>query len=317
MPQLRNPFRSLKRAIRDIPGVQPILNRCLLRLVEPGSLGLTTPAERDYYFHVASTRFQGRGGVVDLGSWLGSTTVSLARGIAANQSATARSTMIDTYDLFTWSSEYDEFAPRGFRFEGGESFLPLFRANARPWLKQIRIHEGDLTRETWTGPVELILNDAAKSWALAANIWRQFVAQLIEGGFLIEQDFKHYYCPWLHLLHYRFRQCFTLDHDVAGGSTTAFRLTQSITSDQLVSAFEPTGYSADECKEAFEWSSRLVDPAWQPVLHAAHAMHYVHLGEAEAARRIFEQIAEAGRLHPDVRHAEARLLALENQDDAR
>jgi hypothetical protein len=314
MPHLSPPFRALKQSLRDIPGVQSLLNWFLLQLVKPGSLGLTTPAEREYYFHIASNCVQGRGAVIDLGSWLGSTTVSLARGLAANPSASARSTMVDTYDLFTWPSEYDPFAPRGFRFSDGESFLPLFRANVRPWLKQIRIHEGDLTKATWAGPVELIINDAAKSWALSGNIWRQFVAQLVEGGFLIEQDFKHYYCPWLHLVHYRFRRHFTLDRDVSGGATTAFRLTETIARNDLHSAFEPTGYSADECKEAFEWSSRLVDPVWHPVIHAAHAMHYVHLGDAEPARHVFEQIAHAERHHPDVRLTEERLRDLENRD---
>jgi hypothetical protein len=165
----------------------------LLGLVKPGSLGLTTTPEREYYSHVAANSVHGRGAIIDLDSWLGSTTASLAQGLAANPSPVARAIMIDTYDLFTWTSEhYDAHAPRGFHFSNGQSFLPLFRANVRPWLKQIRIHQGDLTRATWTGPVELILNDAAKSWDLTESIWRQFVAQLVEGGFLIEQDYKHY-----------------------------------------------------------------------------------------------------------------------------
>lgn len=314
MPQLGLSIDAMKQAIRNIPGVQPMLNWGLLWLVKPGSLGLTTPAERQYYFHVASTCFRGHGAVIDLGSWLGSTTAALASGLAANHSETARFTVIDTYDLFTWPSEYDEFAPRGFGFAAGQSFLPLFRANVRPWLKQLRIHQGDLNNATWAGPVELILNDAAKSWALAENIWRQFVAQLIEGGFLIEQDFKHYYCPWLHLLHYRFRRHFTLDHDVIGGGTTAFRLMSPIPQENLNFAFEPQDYSPDECEEAFEWSSRLVDSAWQPVIGAAHAMHYVHLGDAASARRVFERIATAGRRHPEVRLTEERLRDLENRD---
>ena len=304
--------RALKQSLRAMPCAQRVVNRCLLPFVKPGSLGLTTSAEREYYFDIASQCFQGRGAVIDLGSWLGSTTASLARGLAASHLASARSCMIDTYDLFTWHSVYDPHAPRGFWFAHGESFLPLFRANVRPWLKQIRIHQGDLTKATWTGPVELILNDAAKSWDLAENIWRQFVAQLIEGGFLIEQDFKHYYCPWLHLVHYRFRKHFSLDRDVPGGATTAFRLKHSVARENLEAAFKPTNYSAAECEEAFEWSSRLVDPAWQPVIQAAHAMHYVHLGDAESARRVFERIASTERHHHDVRRTEERLRGLEN-----
>lgn len=313
MSLLASSRKLIKQSIRTIPGVQNLLNRWLPAFVKPGSLGLTTAPERQYYFHIAANRVDGRGAVIDLGSWLGSTTAWLAQGLAANSSEAVRHTTIEAYDLFTWSSDYDAFSPRGFRFSHGESFLPLFRANVRPWLKQIRIHEGDLAQVTWKGPVELILNDAAKSWRLAERIWLQFVTQLVEGGFLIEQDFKHHYCPWLHLVHFRFRQHFTLDHDVAGGATTAFRLKQSIRHEDVAPAFSPKSYDADECDEAFAWAARLVDAAWRPVIQAAHAMHYVHLADSESARRVFEQIGQTGRQHPDVRLTEQKLRELEKE----
>lgn len=46
-------------------------------------------------------------------------------------------------------------------------------------------------------------------------------------------------------------------------------------------------------------------------------MHYVHFGVAESARRVFKQIAEAGRYHPAVRLTEETLRGLENREAAR
>jgi hypothetical protein len=299
------------RAVRQIPGSRGLINRVLLARVEPGSLGLTTRDERTYFTEVASSAVQGRGAVIDLGSWLGSTTASLAQGLDANPSPKARALPIHTYDLFAWDHEYDPFAPRGFRLAHGESFLPLFRANVRPWLDRIEVHQGDLNKATWNGPVELILDDAAKTWGLMGTIWRQFVTALLRDGLLIEQDFKHYYCPWLHLVHFRFRDHFALAHDVVGGSTTAFRLVREVSPAELGDAFTPTAYSPTECEDAFAWAKSLVDSWWHPVLQAAHAMHYVHLGDHTAARSVFNEIPSDGRQHPDVMLTEARVVKLE------
>ena len=283
----------LPNVVKQVPGASRVFRA--LFPPKPGSLGLTTIAEREYFSRTAASEFRGRGAILDLGSWLGSTTAALAQGLLRNPLPMARNATIQTYDLFRWDSAYDPFTPPGFRFSNGECFLTAFKANVKPWLGQINIHEGDLTAKEWQGQVELILDDAAKAWTVAQAIWEKFVVNLLPGGLLIEQDFKHYYCPWLHLVHYRFRDRFELAEDVRDGATTAFRLLRPVALTELAGVFNAAAYSTSDIRASFDWAAALVYPEWRPAIYAAEAMHFVHMGKIDTAREVLSRMSDEQR----------------------
>jgi hypothetical protein len=290
----------VKAFARRLPGGENLYRRYVLARLTPGTLGLTTAGEREYYRRVASTFYKGEGSVIDLGSWFGSTAFALAQGLEANRSTQVERAVVHTYDIFRWDRDYDSFAPANLPLKHGESFLPVFKANVRPYLQRIVIHEGDLNRVDWNGPVELLLNDAAKTWSLYQSIGQAFVARLLVGGLLIEQDFKHYYCPWLHLVHYRLRDHFELAEDVRGGSTTSFRLLRKIPEDLLVRAMRENDYQADEVRAAFAWAEDLVYPEWRPAIVAAHATFLLRKGDAFAATELLGALSAAASTHREV-----------------
>jgi hypothetical protein len=290
----------VKSVIRCMPGGELLYRRLVLARLKPGVLGLTTAAEREYYHRVAATQFLGKGAVIDLGSWFGSTAASLAQGLEENPSPQAREALIHTYDIFLWDRDYDSLSPN-IRLRHGESFLPVFKANVRPWLPRIVVHQGDLNEAEWSEPVEVLLNDAAKTWSLAGAIWKVFVSRLLVGGLLIEQDFKHYYCPWIHLMHYRYRDYFELAEDVRGGSTTAFRLTKAIPEPLLDRATQEGDYGPEEVKAAFAWTEDLVYPEWRPAIVAAHATLLLRRGDESAARALLDALSVDDAAHHEVK----------------
>ena len=129
-------------------------------------LGMTTHAEQSYFEEYARDIYLGTGAIVDLGCWLGSTTIALAKGLAANSSPQARSSTIHAFDQFVWEAWMGETSCcRGSEIEGkfkpGESFLDEFHKRTAPWSDRIQVYTGDLCQIGWGGaPIEFLLIDA-------------------------------------------------------------------------------------------------------------------------------------------------------------
>ena len=178
-------------------------------------LGMTTQEEQACFQGYARLVHSGAGEIVDLGCWLGSTTIALAKGLAENMSPQAQARSIHAFDQFVreaWMGETS--CCRGTdlekKFGPGESFFAEFQRRTAPWADRIRIYPGDLCHIGWGGtPIEFLLIDAMKSWELANGILRDFYPCLIPGkSYILHQDFAHFYESWIHLTHYRFRDYF-------------------------------------------------------------------------------------------------------------
>jgi hypothetical protein len=95
--------------------------------------GMTSPSERAYFTWHARELVTGAGALVDLGSWLGSTTAALAIGLRANRSDAASRTRIHAYDRFLWEPWMDVYAGlvAGGAPAPGASFVTAFEATRR------------------------------------------------------------------------------------------------------------------------------------------------------------------------------------------
>src|SRR5205809_3571131 len=69
--------------------------------------GMTSATERAYLRWFAKHIFTGQGAIVDLGCWLGSTTIPLAIGLVENSTASSSLRNIYAYDNFVWRSWMD------------------------------------------------------------------------------------------------------------------------------------------------------------------------------------------------------------------
>lgn len=256
----------------------------------PRILGMTSAAEQAFLEWYASTIFTGTGTILDLGCWLGSSTIPLARGLAANAQAKARGQIIHAYDLFTWRPTMVVWV-RGTKWEGrlkeGDSFLPLF-AEITGSYPAIKPYAGDLTRTSWGGgPIEFIHVDAMKSWPLTKAIVQEFFTALLpNSGVIVHQDYVHYYESWIHLVQFRLRDHFKRVHLVPSSSSVVFALTASINRETAARVCGMPDWDDAEIEEAFDWSCAQVAEGHRGHVLSAKAMAFVHHGRAARAREI-------------------------------
>jgi len=261
-------------------------------------LGMTTHAEQAYFEEYARTKYSGVGAIVDLGCWLGSTTIQLARGLSNNPNPKAASSTIHAYDLFEWN-EWMSGVYGGAEIEGkykpGECFLDEFERRIAPWKDRIVAHPGDLIRANWEGqPIEFLLIDAMKSWELANDIVHKFFPFLIPGkSYVVHQDFAHYYTSWIHFINYRLRDYFRLVH--IEPPSFVFECIQQIPEEFLAISYQPSRFSHEEVESAFAYSMNLTsDKNTQAFIAASKVMHFVHAGDTTTARITLQKVLSEG-----------------------
>jgi len=257
--------------------------------------GMTTPQEQVYLRNYAAGTYSGTGEIVDLGCWLGATTLALAQGLHENAKVHQRQGRIHAYDLFTWDTWMQPWSHLCARqYTQGESFLDEFKVRTRGYSENIHIHAGNLMEASWSeGPIECVVVDAMKSPDLAKFIVRGFYPSLVpERGLVFHQDFKHYFTSWIHLIQYRLRDYFDAETSLQDSGAVVFRLKRPLQGN-LDWLDELDGVSDDEVEEAFDYSMSIVGTELANVA-AAKVMHFLHAHRPDEARRQLNQFFRSG-----------------------
>ncbi len=246
-------------------------------------VGMIMEQERAWFRSYTANVYSGAGAIVDLGCFVGSTTISLAQGLLANR--TARAAKIHAYDRFLW----DDFIKDWWKATNLHSFLPEFLKRTLPWKDQIIVHQEDLSVAHWdNGPIEFLLVDAMKSSELAESIAHTFFSFLIPGkSYVAHQDFAHFFTSWIHLLQFRLQDSFVVAADVPKSGTVVFRYHTQL-SPEAFSDLSLSSAPVEEIEAAFEYSLRLVSDDKKTNVVAAKAMAYIHRGDVDRAREVVE-----------------------------
>lgn len=252
-------------------------------------LGMTTWEERAYAESYSRKQFTGRGAIVDLGCWLGSTTIPLAVGLSANLYPGAAAAKIHAYDKFVWEEWMEpEVAHTDLKgkLKPGGSFFDEFLKRMEPWKNRIIVYPGDLCEIGWhSGKIEFLLVDAMKSWELTNCIVRDFYPSLIGlTGFVLQQDFAHFYPPWIHLIHYRLRDFFEPFYDIPHSYGFVFRVSHVIPAQEVSRPLSFEDFSEEEIEKAFDYAQSLVSEDKKANIAAAKVMLSVHTGNLTQAR---------------------------------
>ena len=259
-------------------------------------LGMTSMEEQLFFENYAQNEYSGRGEIVELGCWFGSSTISFAMGLEANVSVASKSQRIHAYDIFVWYSMAGmEPSVVGTSLEGkykdGDSFLDEYLERISPWKNLVRVYPGDLTEIGWQhGDIECLFIDAMKSWELANSITKNFFPHLIPGlSIVIHQDFAHYYTSWIHLLMYRLREYLVpIEHPFIY-SSRAFRSVKPIPPEVLQESYSFDTFTQAEVEAAFTYSLEITPEKMQPNILAAKVMYFIHTQNFEKARSEFKQ----------------------------
>lgn len=161
--------------------------------------GMITDEESQYYVWLGSY-FLGLGEVVELGPWLGKSTLSIVDGL--EKSGRFEGRKLRVYEDFIWRSSFmNNYVPASKHRADGEDFLPLFAemtASRREWISasaraiQRQSWNAHLPLLSWEGaPVEMMFIDCGKAFLENEAWFRIFSPAFIPGvTLLVMQDWR-------------------------------------------------------------------------------------------------------------------------------
>ena len=260
--------------------------------------GMTSNQERKCLYD-AARQMEPIGDIVDLGSWLGSLTASLAAGVLANPNHRSQVPTVFAYDTFVWRDWMTPLAKKyGVTgFSDGESFLPRFLAETERWKNVIEARPGDVASMHWDGrPISILVIDAMKDEETARSIVNNFFPSLVAGKSLVfQQDFSHFYTSWIHLIWWRLRDHLELVEDVPRSGGSLYRYGRAIPDDEYPRILDLSSADDAEWKLAFANSRRLVRPSKAHQIAAAEVMRLLHAKRGKDAAEMAAHHREEGR----------------------
>jgi hypothetical protein len=298
-PQIRNLIKLL------VTPFEPVYYRVKRFCSGNHPIGMITTREAAFYQNYIAHHYLGSGAIVDLGTWLGSTTIALSKGLSLNANSTSHYGRIYAFDIFIWQPYMDWHSWKSEvkrKFKVGECFIDEYKKRVRSFQRFLTIEKVDLLDVIWVqGPIEILLIDSMKSWELASAIQRSFFTHLIPGvSVVIHQDFCHFYTYWIHLLGYRLRDYFKVFDEGNIDSTLAFRLVKPIPQELLERAYSLADFTVAEIDHAFTYSLSLVGRDGQAPILAARILCYKEKNELLIARSLAEQAFSDGYAHHDL-----------------
>ncbi len=211
--------------------------------------------ETQYLFWLGRDVWSGRGVVLEIGPWLGGSTVCLAAGMhASGRDAGGR---LHAVDNFLWREFMAARAPLPLAV--GDSFEPFFLRNLGAFRDIVVSHARALPDERVAGDheaaakrfaeatsvpmfdgipgrddVEILFVDGAKSWRGMRHLLLTMSDRLVPGtSLLVCQDYKYWGTYWVPMMMACVDRYVEPVHDVRGGTTVAFRLTAAIPADAI------------------------------------------------------------------------------------
>jgi hypothetical protein len=179
--------------------------------------------------------YSGAGEIVELGVFVGSSTVSLASGLIRNTRAMDKGRRIHAYDLF--AGEYEAQVIReqyGQEVGTDGSFLALYEANIATYRECVSLNAGDITTASWNGkPIEILFVDILKSRPTIDAVVGQFFSCLQPGrSIVIMQDYNLPRLPYSAILMEHFGDYFAYAGETTMNSVL-FVNTKSIPTEML------------------------------------------------------------------------------------
>jgi hypothetical protein len=162
---------------------------------------MITADERRLLYWLAQHYFTGEGAILDAGCYLGGSTLALATGLR-DRSDDFPARPIFTYDLFRVDQGMTPDLPAGAGLKEGDSFRPLFEENVGESVRYCNVVEGNIVDHGWVGDgrIEIAFLDILKGANLNDFVVGTFFREFIPGRtVLVQQDFVHEFCPWIHV----------------------------------------------------------------------------------------------------------------------
>jgi hypothetical protein len=261
-------------------------------------IGMVDNEVRNYCFLYGKEIYTGEGALVDLGSWLGSSVIPLASGLAENKLAFA--SQIHAFDAFIWYENMTISARDTLlknKYKAGQSFVNEFQKQTEQYSSKIIVHEGNLNIATWSGePIEYIFIDAMKDWEIARRVLQVFYPCLIAGkSIIVHEDFCHHYTSWIHLIQFRLREYFEPLQVIPESTAVVFKNIKTLPSIKELIPEKFESFTEHDIESAFDYSLSLVTDQYKPAIIAAKVMAYRHIGDYNLAKKTINKVSLSTR----------------------
>ena len=202
------------------------------------------------YLYWLSSRLSGKGCAVEVGSWLGRSSLHIAAGLAA------RGTALHCFDGFVWAPNDTGKATLPLR--PGDDFERYFRDNVSPFAERITAHKTKIAQIEWSGdPIEFLFLDAPKKQPEFAHCLRIFGPALLpECSYIAIQDYLYFPAYAIAVCMDALGERVDPAHVVLDGSTVGFRVAGSLD----LGAEKPPGW------DLRRWTADQVNAAWDRIL---------------------------------------------------
>ncbi|MGA0531893.1 class I SAM-dependent methyltransferase [Hansschlegelia sp. KR7-227] len=185
-------------------------------------VGMSDPIERKLLSWLTSALYAGVGEIVELGTFLGASSVSLASGLQSNPHLRPeqKSKRINVFDQFKGTFESDYITKyTKFTLDEDGGFLGIHAAQTAAFKDYLKVTKANVSHVTWDGrPIELLYVDVMKDPFVTANVVRQFFPSLDVGSILIMQDYLFHTLPYSVVVMEYFEEYFTRGGDTGRGN---------------------------------------------------------------------------------------------------
>uniref|UniRef100_A0A7C3VK76 Class I SAM-dependent methyltransferase n=1 Tax=Planktothricoides sp. SpSt-374 TaxID=2282167 RepID=A0A7C3VK76_9CYAN len=225
-----------------------IWNQSEFKFKSPEIPTMISQEERRYLYWLGKSVWSGEGIVLEIGPWLGGSTVCLAAGMKDSNNENHKK--LKVIDNFIWREFMAKRA--NLPIQPGNSFEPFFCENISDYASIIDYYvralpdeeiKGDIEAanqrysqgekvEIFEGtdqPLEIVFIDGAKSWQGLRYLLQTINNNLIVGKtYLVCQDYKYWGTYWVPLMITKLEKYLKPVHNVLDSTTVTFRLVANI-----------------------------------------------------------------------------------------
>ncbi len=245
---------------------------------------MLSDGEQQYLIWLTQEKYQGFGAIVELGTFLGTSSMCLAEGLKRR----GLNAKIRSFDLFEWEPSMQ--AKVDLPLNLGDDFLSYYFEQTAPWAPWIHAEKQNLMSYVWNdGPIEFLFIDSAKTWDLTNAVLKGFGSSLVPGrSRIILQDFIHPYAHCLPLIFDSRPDMWEEIENVSDGQTTAFRLLKPLDGPTGLQEYSESAFPVESAEVLFKRRIAHSSSRHAVCFQAALCRKYLIEGEfekAEDARR--------------------------------
>lgn len=255
----------------------------------PDIPGMISQSEARYLYWLASEVYTGTGNFIEVGTWLGRSTVHICAGLKQKHPGTK----LTCYDHFEWAGGANWNALIGSNHEAGSDFMQMFFDNVKDYKDVVDARKSKIRDiEIPQGPVEIIVLDAPKRTTDVSSVLTAISGQVIPNKTILAwQDFMHGPSFEIAACLYSIADYLEPIHAVEGGNLVAFRVLKDWSPKIVtVDALSFVHWSSEKAKAVHKYWSKVVTEDYQATFGIGQAMLLHDIGEIDQACKIFNEI---------------------------